>query len=119
MKTMLKAIQLTPTAIDEYDLTGKLGATLEELLALIRFDAGINSVRYIFLDDHDHSKCCRYLLCAHPMCCGHYGNPEQPKQDIVYVGDQCMGSWSDINHWVHPRCTVMGIPHEPHEIEEK
>lgn len=21
----------------------------------------------------DHEKCCRYLLCAHPRCCGYYG----------------------------------------------
>lgn len=23
--------------------------------------------------DHDHDKCCRYLLCAHPTCCGYNG----------------------------------------------
>jgi len=22
---------------------------------------------------HDHSKCCNYNFCAHPMCCGYYG----------------------------------------------
>jgi len=22
---------------------------------------------------HDHSKCCDYLWCPHPQCCGYYG----------------------------------------------
>lgn len=26
-------------------------------------------------EDHDHAKCCRHLLCAHPVCCGYYGQP--------------------------------------------
>lgn len=29
--------------------------------------------------DHDHSKCCRYNFCAHPMCCGYRG--EEGRQD--------------------------------------
>lgn len=24
---------------------------------------------------HEHEKCCPYLLCAHPKCCGYYGDP--------------------------------------------
>lgn len=25
------------------------------------------------IPDHNHEKCCRYLRCAHPACCGYYG----------------------------------------------
>lgn len=30
----------------------------------------------------------------------------------------CTGNWSDIFNWVHPRCTVLGVPHEAHHIND-
>lgn len=30
----------------------------------------------------------------------------------------CTGNWSDVRNWVHPRCTVVGLPHAPHNIKD-
>lgn len=30
----------------------------------------------------------------------------------------CMGSWSDIHHFVHPWCSEPGVPHDPHPVPE-
>lgn len=32
--------------------------------------------------------------------------------------NRCMGSWIDIHHWVHPKCTIVGVPHPSHLVVE-
>jgi hypothetical protein len=29
---------------------------------------------------------------------------------------RCQGSWADMHHALHPACTVLGIPHERHDV---
>lgn len=32
--------------------------------------------------EHEHEKCCSYLRCAHPKCCGYYGPPKSLRRGV-------------------------------------
>lgn len=40
----------------------------------------------------------------------------QAMRRLTLDAARCMGSWADVHHWVHPRCDVVGLPHEPHDV---
>lgn len=51
---------------------------------------------------------------AHPCPCGTAAC--MGPGDLCVKVEPCAGSWSDIHHWVHPACTVPGLPHAPHDV---
>lgn len=53
---------------------------------------------------------------AHPCPCGHPPCLGPGDLCVAEQAERCMGSWADIHCWVHPACTVPGLPHQPHDV---